>query len=141
MLKHAKRHMQERLLLKNLTMQKNCKRGPFGLFENRVCCRRFKNEGDPLETFKNFKKSLTKPKKMKEDPLVSFGFVGYVKKVLKNERDALLLDLHKLINLCTKTWYIQDELSGLTKKKHNNSRALFVEKRRLNTSSLYLEHI
>ena len=45
---------------------------------------------DPLGTFKNFrKKSRTVPKKIKRgDPLVSAGFVGYVKKV-KNERGTL----------------------------------------------------
>ena len=36
--------------------------------------------GDPLGTSKIFKKSCTVPKNRKGDPLVSSGFVGYVKK-------------------------------------------------------------
>ena len=47
-------------------------------------------KGDSFETLKNFRKSHTMPKKRKKiDPLVSSGFVGYVKKV-KNERGTLL---------------------------------------------------
>ena len=43
--------------------------------------------GDSFETLKNFRKKIrTVPKKIERgDPLVSSGFVGYVKKV-KNER-------------------------------------------------------
>ena len=43
--------------------------------------------GDSFETLKNFRKKFrTVPKKIERgDPLVSSGFVGYVKKV-KNER-------------------------------------------------------
>ena len=41
---------------------------------------------DPFDTLKNFRKSRTVPKKIKRgDPLISSGFVGYVKKV-KNEK-------------------------------------------------------
>ena len=39
-------------------------KGPFGLFENPVCCKISKKlKGDPLETLKRFRtKNLTKPK-------------------------------------------------------------------------------
>ena len=69
-------------------MSKIVKGGPFGLFENPVCCKIFKKlEGDPLETKKISKKSLIAPKKIERgDPLVSSGFVGYVKKVKKMKR-------------------------------------------------------
>ena len=52
-------------------------------------------KGDSFETLKNFQKSRTVPKKIeKGDPLVSSGFVGYVKKV-KNERGGpFALSLH-----------------------------------------------
>ena len=64
------------------------------------------------------------PKKIERgDPLESSGFVGYVKKVKKNERGTLCskfalveLGLSELISFCKK-WYIRDELCGLTKKK------------------------
>ena len=70
----------------------------------------------------------------KGDPLVSSGFVGYVKKV-KNERGTLCtkfplawLGLSSLISFCKK-WYIRNELCGLTKKRkktsHCNSRVFF----------------
>ena len=63
------------------------------------------------------------PKKIERgDPLESFGFVGYAKKV-KYERGTLCskfalvkLGLSELISFCKK-WYIRDELCGLTKKK------------------------
>ena len=58
------------------------------------------------------------------DPLVSSGFVGYVKKV-KNERGTLstkfalaglgLSSLSSFISF-SKKWYIRDEVCGLTKK-------------------------
>ena len=83
------------------------------------------------------------PKKIERgDPLVSSGFVGYVKKV-KNERGTLctkfalaglgLSNLSSFISFCKK-WYIRDEVCGLTKKKeiektsHCKSRALFTRK-------------
>ena len=47
-------------------------------------------KGDSFETLKNFRnKSLNAEKNRKGEPLVSSGFVGYVKKV-KNERGTLL---------------------------------------------------
>ena len=56
------------------------------------------------------------------DPLVSSGFVGYVKKV-KNERGTLCSKfalagrgLSSFISFCKK-WYIRDEVCGLTKKR------------------------
>ena len=78
------------------------------------------------------------PKKIERgDPLVSSGFVGYVKKV-KNERGTLCtkfalagLGLSSFISFCKK-WYRRDEVCGLTKKKkktsHCKSRALFTRK-------------
>ena len=47
--------------------------------------------GDSFETLKNFRKYFAQGRKKIErgDPLVSSGFVGYVKKV-KNERGTLL---------------------------------------------------
>ena len=48
-------------------------------------------KGDSFETLKNFHKKVAQCRKKIErgDPLVSSGFVGYVKKV-KNERGTLL---------------------------------------------------
>ena len=65
------------------------------------------------------------PKKIEMgDPLVSSGFVGYVKKV-KNERGTLCSKfalagrgLSSFISFCKK-WYIRNEVCGLTKKKEN----------------------
>ena len=42
-------------------------------------------KGDSFETLKNFRKKVAQCRKKIGDPLVSSGFVGYVKKV-KNER-------------------------------------------------------
>ena len=43
-------------------------------------------KGDPFETLKNFRKKLhSAGKNRMGDLLISSGFVGYVKKVLKNE--------------------------------------------------------
>ena len=65
-----------------------CKRGdPLG-FINIYSVAKYQKtrKGDSFETLKIFEKSRTVPKKIeREDPLVSSGFVGYVKKV-KNER-------------------------------------------------------
>ena len=63
------------------------------------------------------------PKKNERgDPLVSSGFVGYVKKV-KNGRGTLRtkfaktgLGLSSFISF-RKKWYIRDEVCGMTKKK------------------------
>ena len=83
--------------------------------------------GDSFETLKIFEKKFAQCRKKieKGDPLVSSGFVGYVKKV-KNERGTLCskfalveLGLSELISFCKK-WYIRDELCGLTKKKKKN---------------------
>ena len=85
--------------------------------------------GDSFETLKNFRKKFrTVPKKIERgDPLVSSGFVGYVKKV-KNERGTFCtkfplawLGLSNLISFCKK-WYIRDELCGLTKKKEKKNK-------------------
>ena len=62
---------------------KKCKRGTF--FDLQTCILLQNNKklkGGPFGTLKNFrKKSRTVPRKIKRgDPLVSAGFVGYVKK-------------------------------------------------------------
>ena len=83
-------------------------------------------KGDSFETLKILKKNRTVPKKTERgDPLVSSGFVGYVKKG-KNEKGTLctkfalaglgLSSLSRFISFCKK-WYIRDEVCGLTKKK------------------------
>ena len=63
-----------------------CKRGdPLG-FSNIYSVAEYQKtrKGDSLETLKNFRKSHTMPKKIERgDPLVSSGFVGYVKIVKK----------------------------------------------------------
>ena len=84
------------------------------------------------------------PKKIERgDPLVSSGFVGYVKKV-KNERGTFctkfalaglgLSSLSSFISFCKK-WYIRDEVCGLTKKKKKQATVrvghFSLEKRRL----------
>ena len=43
---------------------KNVKEGPLGVFEHPFFCKIEKMKGDPLETFKKFAKSLTKPKNL-----------------------------------------------------------------------------
>ena len=70
-----------------------CKKGePLG-FINIYSVAKYQKtrKGDSFETLKNFrKKSRTMPKKnRKGGPLVSSGFVGYVK-IVKNERGTLL---------------------------------------------------
>ena len=78
--------------------------------------------GDPFETLKNFRKSRTVLKNnRKGDPLVSSGFVGYIKKV-KNERGTLCskfalagLGLSSFSSFCKK-WTDQCEVCGLKKK-------------------------
>ena len=49
-------------------------------------------EGDTLETLKNFPKK--NEKQSKGDPLVSTGFVGYVKKVTKMKGGPFAVNLH-----------------------------------------------
>ena len=66
-----------------------CKRGDSLGFINIYTVAKYQKtrKGDSFETLKNFRKKFrTVPKKNESgDPLVSSGFVGYVKKV-KNER-------------------------------------------------------
>ena len=67
---------------------KNVRGEPLGLINIHSVAKYQKTRrGDPFETFKkNRKKSRTMPKKIERgNPLVSSGFVGYLKKV-KNER-------------------------------------------------------
>ena len=64
-----------------------CKRGTVWALLTYILLQNIKKlERGTLLRQKNFEKSLTMPKKIERgDPLVSSGFVGYVKKV-KNER-------------------------------------------------------
>ena len=68
-------------------MPKNLKGNPLESINiNSVAKYQITRRGDPLRTFKNFRKKVAQcQKNQKGDPLVSSGFVGYVKKV-KNER-------------------------------------------------------
>ena len=101
-----------------------CKRGdPLGFIKIYSFAKYQKTrKGDSFETLKNFRKSRTVAKKIERgDPLVSSGFVGYVKKV-KNERGTLCtkfalagVGMSSFISFCKK-WYIRDEVCGLTKK-------------------------
>ena len=72
-----------------------CKRGdPFLIYKHAFCCKITKKlKGGTLWDIKKFsKKSRTVPKKIKRgDPLVSAGFVGYVKKVKNERRDSFAL--------------------------------------------------
>ena len=119
-----------------------CKRGdPLGFINVYSVAKYQKTRKGDSETFKKFQKSRTVPKKIERgDPLVSSGFVGYVKKV-KNERGTLCtkfasagLGRSSFISFCKK-WYIRDEVCGLTKKKEKLATVrvgLFsLEKRRL----------
>ena len=68
-------------------MPKNVKGGPLG-FINIYSVAKYKKtrKGDSFQTLKNFRKIAQCRKKIERgDPLVSSGFVGYVKKG-KNER-------------------------------------------------------
>ena len=68
---------------------KNVKRDPLG-FINIYSVAKYQKtrKGDSSETLKIFEKSRTMPKKNRVgDPLVSSGFVGYVKKVKKWKGD------------------------------------------------------
>ena len=89
--------------------------------------------GDSFETLKIFEKNFAQCRKKIErgDPLVSSGFVGYVKKV-KNERGTFRtkfplawLGMSSLISFCKKC-YIRDELCGLTKKKEKKLATVIV---------------
>ena len=51
--------MNKKINLKNLTMPKIVKGGPFRLFENQFCCKISETlKGDPLETIKIFEKKI-----------------------------------------------------------------------------------
>ena len=67
-------------------------------------------KGDSFETLKNFRKRVAQCRK-KSNPLVSSGFVGYVKKV-KNERG----DPFALI-AADRTWPYASSFSSLDCKK------------------------
>ena len=72
---------------------KKCKRGdPLG-FINIYSVAKYKKtrKGDSFETLKKFRKKVAQCRKKieKGDPLVSSGFVGYVK-IEENERETLL---------------------------------------------------
>ena len=78
---------------------------------------------DPFETLKNFGKKVAQCQKNRRgDPLVSSGFVGYVKKV-KNERGTLCTKFALAgfglsgFSSFFKKWTDQCEVCGLKKKK------------------------
>ena len=76
---------------KSRIVPKNVKGDPYGFINMHSVAKYQKTRrGDPLGTFKNFRKKVAQYRKKIErgDPLVSSGFVGYVKKV-KNERGTL----------------------------------------------------
>ena len=118
-----------------------CKRGTLWALLTYILLQNIKKlkRGTLLRHEKNFEKSRTVPKKIERgDPLVSSGFVGYVKKV-KNEGGTLCtkfalagLGLNCFISFCKKL-YIRDEVCGLTKKKLATVRVghFSLEKRRL----------
>ena len=84
-------------------MPKNVKGGPFLIYKHAFCCKITKNsKGDSFETF--FEKKLHSAKKIKRvDPLVSAGFVGYVKKVKNERRDPLETEkISKKVAKCRK---------------------------------------
>ena len=58
---------------------KKSKRGHFGLFENPVCCKILKNSKRGLFGDKKLEKKRSVPKNSKGDPIVSSGFVSYVR--------------------------------------------------------------
>ena len=64
---------------------KNVEGGPFLIYKHTFCCKITKNsKGDPLETYKKFRKKIAQCRKnQKGDHLVSAGFVGPLKKVKK----------------------------------------------------------
>ena len=72
-------------------MPKNVKGGPFLIYKHAFCSKRTKNLKGILRHIKKFSKKVAQcRKKIKRgDPLVSAGFVGYVKKVKKERRDPL----------------------------------------------------
>ena len=63
----------------------NCKRGPFEIFSTSILLQNFKKKkGNPLQTLKNFRKSLTKPKKREShsaEKVRTFCFGILVKKI------------------------------------------------------------
>ena len=61
------------------------------IYKHAICCKITKtSKGGPFGTLKNFRKKVAQcQKKSKGDPLVSAGFVGYVKKVKNEWRDPL----------------------------------------------------
>ena len=111
------------------------KGGPLGFINIHSVAKYQKTRrGDSFENLKNFRKKFrTVPKKIERgDPLVSSGFVGYVKKVKKMKGGTLCtkfplvwLGLSSLISFCKK-WYIRDELCGLTKKKEKKLASVIV---------------
>ena len=72
-------------------MPKNVNGGPFGLYQLYSVAKYQKTRnGDSFETLKNFRKKVAQcRKKIEREPLVSYGFVGYVK-IVKNKRRTLL---------------------------------------------------
>ena len=108
------------LRLKKRKVFKPVKGGPFGLFKNPVCCKiPNKLKVGPFEG-KKIEKSRTVPKKIENRG--SFSLVRFRKcskkflaKARSQTRDRWVH--RKPSKLCTKKWYIHDEVCGLTKKK------------------------
>ena len=111
-------------------MSKNVKGGPFLVYKHALCCKITKNsKGDPLGTLKNFRKKVEQcRKKIKINPLVSAGFVGYVKKVKNERRDPLeTKNFRKKVEQCRKKIKRGDPLVsagfvGYVKKVKNERR-------------------
>ena len=80
---------------------------------------------EPFEGKKKFEKKSQCPKKLKierGDPSVSSGFANARKKFLAKARTRTRDHwVHrKPSKVCTKKWYIHDEVCGLTKKQDGN---------------------
>ena len=89
-----------------------------------------KLEGDPLETFKNFRKNPTKPKNQKGDPSVSSGFANAGKSFwLKQgfEPETTGFPLNRLVELIKLT----KSVSSLVLRKSHYYSLLYLRKRRL----------
>ena len=93
---------------------KKCKRGTLRALLTYILLQNIKKleRGTLLRHLKNFEKSRTMPKKIERgDPLVSSGFVGYVRKV-KNERG----DPFALVS-ADRTWPYGSSFSSFDCKK------------------------
>ena len=76
---------------KCLIVPKNVKEETLLIYKHAFCCKTTKNsKGGPFEDIEIFRKKVAQCRKIKRgDPLVSAGFVGYVKKVKKMKGGTL----------------------------------------------------